>query len=109
MGLAQRLTELQQPLHLIGLLTHQQIAGPRPQGRAAQTTDLVGQPTVASSTGGLGTLVAGGGEVTRRKAVQLIHDSVQIHPSHPPDSICRFCHHSISWGLSAEPGLPASA
>lgn len=88
MRLPQRLTQLQQPLHLVGLLAHQQVTGPRRQRRAAQTTDLLRQLTVTGRAGGLRMLVTGSGEVTRRKAVQLTGNSVQIHPSHPPESIC---------------------
>lgn len=80
MGSAQPLAQPQQPLHFIRLFAHQQIAGPRCQGGARQPTDLFGQFPLPRSPRRLGPHVSNGRELARSKGVQLIGDSIQIHP-----------------------------
>ncbi|GHD87206.1 hypothetical protein [Streptomyces naganishii] len=93
-GLTQRLPELEQAVHLVRALAHQQVARPRGQRRPAQAADPPGQLPVTGGPGLLGPRVPYGREVTRREGVQLVDDSVQLHSRLPAASppVPRFWH-----------------
>jgi hypothetical protein len=57
----------------------QQVDQPRTHGGPPQRADLAGQLAVAGLAGGRDRLRPGGGELLRRKCVQLRDDVVQCH------------------------------
>ncbi|MEU1889602.1 hypothetical protein [Streptomyces pristinaespiralis] len=85
--LAQALPELDQRVHLVRLLAHEQVAGPGGQSGAAQLLDLFGQFPVTGFSGRRRMLIRGCGELVRPQPVQLVGDSLQVH-GNPFHRIC---------------------
>jgi hypothetical protein len=79
LGSTHLLAQAEQVVQIIWAFTDQQVGQPGCDRRPPQPLDGPREFSVSSASGFSGTRIAGGGEVVRRKAVQLGGDTFEVH------------------------------